>query len=735
MERLSGTVTRVIYNAGPYYIMDFASVSMEEHSPFSAKTTAKGNLFGLKSLTRETPLVLVGSWVRSRRYGRQFQVKSWEPYPTEEVAALNFLTSCIEGFDYYTTDHIVNRYGRDPYAALGDPSKVLEEVKEANETDLKAALVGWGRALAVRDLANVLKTEGLAAHDIEAAVRRFGSEAPRLINENPFRLMEIPGFSFEKVDKLSVSLGVPRDSLLRLEGATLWALGEAARNGHLYLKRGEVPKSTANLKTTAGPLPKSVPGKGYREVIQALTDRGAVVVEPDVGVYSVENYLYERESAKILSKLIAPSTLKVEYEPFLEEFERYSQITLSSSQKEAVRQLMNHRVLTLTGLPGTGKTMSIKVLVRLFEVARISFSLMAPTGIASKRLSHVTGHPASTIHRALGYDGVLWGHGPHNKYVVDAVIVDEMSMVDQELFYRLLVSLRSDTLLVFVGDDAQLPSVGPGNVLKELVACKDIPSVRLTQIFRQTSGGAIVSNSHLINQGADPVLGDPKGDSEFKHIRVHDELKIRELIVKMAEKLKKRDANFQVLSPKYDGDIGVNSLNVALREVLNPPGPIEWRGKYQHFRVGDRVMVVKNDYKKGIYNGDVGKLVYILNDALIVRIHGIGNDVDMEVSFTAAEADDKLRLAYAITVHKSQGGEFDTIIMPVVNNQGRMLQRNLLYTAVTRARKQVWLLGEESAIRRSVANNKVVLRNTRLSSAISGVLGKSDEQPSQEVEE
>jgi len=297
-------------------------------------------------------------------------------------------------------------------------------------------------------------------------------------------------------------------------------------------------------------------------------------------------------------------------------------------------------------------------------------------------------------------------------------------MVDMELFYRLLSALRDDTMLVLVGDDAQLPSVGPGNVLRELVSCDSIPGVRLTKIFRQSDTGAIVSNSHMINRGEHPILGTPKGNSEFRFISLSDEAKARQYIVKMALKLKEKDANFQILSPKYDGECGVNALNKDLREALNPPGPPEWHSKSgkKSFRVGDRIMVIKNNYKKGVYNGDVGKLLYVNRDQLVLRVYGVGNDTDLEVSFTEMEAVGHLRLAYAITVHKSQGSEFDTVIVPVMNSQGRMLQRNLLYTAVTRAKKRVWLVGEETAIHRAVANNKVLKRNTVLGKAVAGVL-------------
>lgn len=447
---------------------------------------------------------------------------------------------------------------------------------------------------------------------------------------------------------------------------------------------------------------------------------------PGAGLYPPDLYRYEQETARLLVSGMTPVQLDVDVDAFLSEYERGHKIDLSDAQRDAVRLLLNNRVLVLTGLPGTGKTTVVRTIVKLFESAKLNLLLLAPTGIAAKRLASVAGHRASTIHRALKYDGQFWGHHEADKLVVDAVVVDEMSMVDMELMYRLTSALQPGTILVFVGDDAQLPSVGPGSVLRELVSCPALPRVRLTQIFRQSERSDIVLNSHRINRGEPLPLGDKQADSEFRFLHMVDEHLIVDLIVQMAVKLKGRNANFQVLAPKYDGVAGVNNLNDRLREALNPSeGQREVKWGDLSARIGDRLMVVQNDYKKNVYNGDVGKLVGIERDELVLRIHDAGIDgTDMVVRFSKDDAA-KLRLAYAVTVHKCQGLEFDTIILPIVRSHGWMLQRNLLYTAVTRARSKVWVLGEESAVSKAISNDKVLLRNTRLSDSILAILNRA----------
>jgi exodeoxyribonuclease V alpha subunit len=425
----------------------------------------------------------------------------------------------------------------------------------------------------------------------------------------------------------------------------------------------------------------------------------------------------------LLAGFLTPGELNISSQEFLSDYEAFHAMKLSEAQKEAVEKLVTNRVLVLTGLPGTGKTTIVRAFVELFQKAGLSFALMAPTGIAAKKLSSVTGQQAFTVHRALRYNGEVWGYNSQCKYSVGAVILDEASMVDQELFFRVLDALDPGTMLVIVGDDAQLPSVGPGSVLRELIQCPDIPTVRLTQIFRQSQESSIVTNSHRVNRGEVIEVG--SAESDFRFISVSEEAKIADLVVSMASKLKSKDANFQVLSPKYEGIVGVDNLNSRLQEVLNPPSSTskEFSRGNLRFRVGDRLMVIKNDYQLGVFNGDLGKLHRITRDCLEVVIYGGGEDLDKIVSFPVGDVLIKLRLAYVVTVHRSQGSEFDTVILPVVKSQGRMLQRNLFYTAITRAKKKVWVLGDFSAVQKAIDNDKVVLRNTGFGQAIHDSIG------------
>lgn len=710
---LNGVVDSIIYNKETYHILRFYNDRRV--------VKAKGHFYGLNQLKTQVPITLLGTWNKSEKYGNEFVVKSWDVLADTPKNIITFLTTSIPGFsDVDFVKKLVAKYGLDTYKVLSDPKDVV--LDGVNPEVVSAALVSWANTLNTRDLTAKLTSKdiGFTAVDVQNVISRFGWETSKILKENPYRLLEIPNFPFAKADRYAVSSGVfSVDDPRRLQGAVLWGIQEAARNGHLFLKRADVLPVVEILQKKELVYPFALgkdPTKSCEIACDSLIEQKAVLFETESGMYIPAYYDYERKSAFILARMLkSGTTTSLDVDAFVREYERSHRIGLSTHQKTALELLSTSPVLVVAGLPGTGKTTVLKAIVQCLEEQKLTVNLMAPTGVASKRLATITGRPAYTVHRSLRYDGFQWGFNEYNRFITDVVVLDEASMMDQELFYRLLVSLRPQTRLILVGDDAQLPSVGPGNVLKELLGCPPIPKVRLTEIFRQSSSGEIVLNSHRINSGVNPDLEKNHNESEFRFVRIADEEKILGLIVEMASRLKAKNANFQVLSPKYEGTVGVNSLNTRLRDALNPPGPKEEMYGSQIFRQGDRLLVVKNDYKKGVYNGDVGKLTDIYKDSLTLKVHGA---IDMDVMFDNRAVDATLRLAYAMTVHRCQGSEYDTVIIPLVRSQGIMLQRNLLYTAVTRARKRVWLLGEETAIQMSVRNNKIIHRNTFLSKSI-----------------
>lgn len=725
MSYIRGQVERVVHASGTFYVLAFSV--LEGSGYVSGKSTkATGHLFGLTQVFRGLVFELDGEWITHIKYGRQFKIRSWRPWSRHSLDVKAFFRFAVTVFeDNDLMDRFVDCFGNDSYQVLmGDSVHMFAADNEIAEVALDQACARWRVIRGLAALADFLQEYELGASLIAAVFQKFGFDSVEVLAANPYRLVEIDGISFQRADHIAEKRGVDPGDPRRLAAAVLWTIRDQTRQyGHLYLRRGEIVPLLSELVTRSAVAPFPVPDltQAVSDALVGLEQHDAVKVDPDVGVYLPELYMYERSGAAMLAGFLTPVELTLDSEQFLPEYEATNGIELSNLQREAVVRLISNRVLVVTGAPGTGKTTLIKTFVHLFSSLGISHALMAPTGIASKRLSHVTGALASTIHRALKYDGFRWGFDGTQKLDTQAVIVDELSMVDQELFYRLLDALEPTTMLVLVGDDAQLPSVGAGNVLRELIACPRIPTIRLEHVFRQAESSDIVLAAHKIRRGESPLGLPPKEATEFQFVEVSNEETIAELIVRMARKLKERDANFQVLSPKYEGAVGVDNLNARLRDALNPDvGQSSCDFLSFNVRVGDRLMVIKNDYKLNVYNGDIGKLLEVHRDRLSIRIHGIGRHPDTVVDIPRDIAPTMLKLAYAVTVHKSQGEEFETVILPLVRGHGRMLQRNLFYTAITRARKKVWLLGEVDAVLKAVANAKVQQRNTVFGACLAG---------------
>lgn len=475
---------------------------------------------------------------------------------------------------------------------------------------------------------------------------------------------------------------------------------------------------------------RGISGSAIAGHLEAL-EKDAFIIKEEDKYYEIESFFFENESARkinlIKSEPDKSNLKKVDPEEYIDRYQKEQSFgskvfELSSKQKEAIRSFITEKVLVITGTPGTGKTTIVKSFVQLMNEQNISFELLTPTGISAKKLGDTAGEEAMTIHRRLGYKGKEWDYNATNKYSTDVVIVDELSMVDMEVFYRLVTALHSRTRLVFVGDHNQLPSVGPGNVLSELIASGRITVIHLDKIFRQDECSDIILAAEKIRLGdTDLSLFSKDKMADIWHIQENNPAKIEEMVKKFANQLKvNKKVNFQIFSPRNQGPLSVDTLNVALQKSLNPPDPMK---KEVHLnrsiiRKGDRILITKNNYLLGVFNGDIGKVVYITPEEVCVDIDDFGNK-SKRVSIPMDIADEHLKLAYAITVHKAQGQEYPLIILPFIKAHGKMLlQRNLLYTAITRAKKKVIIIGELSAIERAIMNNTIQKRNTLFSKRI-----------------
>jgi exodeoxyribonuclease V alpha subunit len=713
---LRGTVRKVFFRSDTFHIFSLAVEGRENYKP----TTVKGNLYGVSSVVEGMTLEVLGGWVDDPKFGRQIQLSGWRPWAPTGSSARFFLVHCL-GLPEAPVEALVAAFGKDTFSVLvTEPDKVRALYPEGS---FVADLLGaWAGAQASADVAALFSGDGFTAHQMQGIIKTFGVEAREVLSKNPYELLRVETLPFAKVDAVARRLGLGPSDPRRHEGAVLWVLREAARSGHLCVSRNRLAATLTDL--SQAPEVSAFAAGGLSMDLSSAVDRLAlrklVVDDPEAGVYLPHLYGFERDAATAVAALLKPMQLGVGIGEFLRVFESRYQIELSEAQRGAIEALARSKALVVTGPPGTGKTTLVRAIVSLLDSAGLTYALMAPTGIAAKRLASVTMRDAATIHRTLRYNGTEWGFDRTNRLPVEAVIVDEMSMVDQELFFRITDALSEGAVLVLVGDEDQLPSVGPGNVLRDIAESGVVPVARLTQIFRQRETSEIVTNAHRIKRG-EGIVTEKGRDGEFQFVAIEEESRALELIVRMAEKLKDRNDNFQILSSKYEGVVGVNTLNQALREALNPPSEhkAEFEAGDLRIREGDRVMIVQNDYQLAVYNGDMAKLLSVGREALTLKIHGGGEGgIDRLIDVPKSEAAQKLRLAYAITVHRCQGSEFATVIVPIFRSQGRMLQRNLLYTAITRARRKVWLLGDPAAVSRAIANDKVVRRQTGFALAI-----------------
>lgn len=665
-------------------------------------------------------LSVTGEWIENPRFGRQFSMTAFEQVlPATLEGIRNYLASgLIKGVGDKMAARIVERFGSQTFDILDNNIDRLSEISGIGAKLLTSIQTSWAEHRGIRELIVFLQPHGVSTSYAVRIFRHYGQQSLAIVKENPYRLaMDIQGIGFLTADTIAQKLGFERNSALRAEAGLLYTLVRLSEEGHVYY-----PYDTL-LSVTSSNL--DIEEILIEEALQKLELEERIVMEEMdgvMGVYLSRFHRYESGISHYLQRIIAsPKAVSCPNpDALVDETLKGLSITLAPEQEEAVRRTTSCKVMVLTGGPGTGKTTIINAILRVFTGMKARILLAAPTGRAAKRMSETSGHEAKTIHRLLEYSPREEGFARNedNPLPCSLLVVDEASMMDTMLMYFLLKAVPLGATVVFVGDVDQLPSVGPGNVLRDVIDSGAVDVVELNQVFRQQQESHIIGNAHRINNGEVPCLEPPKDKdklSDFYFIRQEDPEKVVGLIVDLVKNHIPRRFRFnsindiQVLVPMHKGVAGAANINTRLQEALNPQQLILQRGERQ-YRLDDKVMQIRNNYDKDVFNGDIGRICAINKEERELTIRF---DDERNVIYAFTELDEVVP-AYAISVHKSQGSEYPAIVMPVLTQHYMLLQRNLLYTGVTRGKKLVILVGSARAMHMAVKNNKMQKRFTRL---------------------
>ncbi|AMK11696.1 MAG: ATP-dependent RecD-like DNA helicase [Pseudodesulfovibrio sp.] len=679
-------------------------------------------------------LNLRGRWINHPKFGRQFEVSTFEESrPATENGVIRFLQSSIKGVGEKTATLIVEEFGIGVLDILDDDPERLLKIKGISKKKLKDIIESWGRQREIKNLLVFLQTHQVPTTFAGKIFHLYGAQAERKLRENPYDLAyEIRGVGFKTADNMAMKLGFAPDCSQRLEAAIAYTmLTSCERNGHLFLPKPKLLEEVARMLDTTD-------FEKLELALYALEDKKRVRIEDlseqgiSEAVYLMYFFHFENETTQRLYQLISHPTpvSRKKIDKTLPKVEEKLGFALSDEQREAVFEACSNKVFIITGGPGTGKTTITKAILLTLKELGLKIKLAAPTGRAAKRMSEATGHPAKTVHRLLQFQPEGGFHYCEDqKLKADVLVVDEASMVDAQLFVSILRALPHTCRLILVGDVNQLPSVGPGNVLGDLIDSKRVPCSVLTHIFRQAQESFIVVNAHLINAGQ-MVRQHPcqAPEADFFWIPQEDPAKVQRLILdSVCERIPERYGldplrDIQVLTPMHKGDVGTQALNTALQARLNPPmpGKHEIKRKFATFREGDRVIQLKNNYDKEVFNGDLGWILEVDPEDQELLIEFDGNQVHFETSDM-----DELGLAYAVSVHKSQGSEYPAVVMPIVTQHYMLLQRNLLYTGLTRARELAVLIGSDRAFQIGLNNATAGNRNTHLAHRLRAIFAEN----------
>ena len=682
------------------------------YSVLKVKVKGYNDLVTLVGNLLEVPvgsvLLCRGEWKVDKRYGSQFVAATWEEtMPATVYGIEKYLGSgLVKGIGPRFARAIVQRFGTETIDIIETEIERLYEVPNIGRKRVAKIRESWEKQKDIKNVMLFLQGYGVSTAYATKIYREYGKESIDKVRENPYRLADdIWGIGFKTADGIAAKMGYEKEDPRRCRSGILYTLGQLSDEGHVYAGEEQLVKTAGQL-LEAGETAIRDTLAGMLQAEDLILDKEAIYLPPfyhaECGTSRRLRDLAESTGRSLFDGLFDPSSLTAE-----------TGIEYDEVQLAAIRQAVTSKVMVLTGGPGTGKTTTTQGIIAALKKAGLRVLLAAPTGRAAKRMSEATGMEAKTIHRLLEYnpqDG--YKRNDENPLEGDALIVDECSMIDILLMNNLLKAVPVGMRLVFVGDIDQLPSVGAGNVLRDIIDSQRIPVVRLVRIFRQAQKSRIVMNAHAINQGRFPDTSNGR-DTDFFFMREDDPERAAATIVRLVKErlpraYRESPDRIQVLTPMQRGVVGAANLNLLLQQALNPSGPSLNRGGYT-YRQGDRVMQQRNNYDKDVFNGDLGYIREVDTEERTLKVDFDGKWVEYDVTEL-----DELTLAYATTIHKAQGSEYPIVVMPVLMTHFVMLQRNLIYTGITRAKKICVLLGAAKALAYAVRNVSVLKRNTRL---------------------
>ena len=684
--------------------------------------TVKGIVYN--NVVHET-LNLKGNWENHKIYGRQFSFREFMPVaPKSEEGMIRYLSSEIfKGIGKKTAQRIVNKFGNDTFKIIDSSPELLSKIKGVNRKQQKSLLNSWEEQRGLRDVMTFLRGVGISHSFAQRIYAKHGMNSIPLIKANPYLLTDISGIGFLTADGIAHNLGFDKNSPHRAASGLLYMLEQQVLNGHTCYPLPDLLEKTASELLIDKTSLEEPLNQLIEDRLIHCAEQNDENGEKQKFITRIRYYRAEQRIAENIFRILKSKayTIFERESSLIEEQERKVGLKLDQAQREAVSAVLKHKVLIVTGGPGTGKTTLVRFILGLMRPKIPSIALAAPTGRAAKRITETTGSSSSTIHRLLEATNVGFQRNRENPLDQELIIIDETSMIDTLLIDSLLEAVPSASRLIIVGDVDQLPSVGAGTVLQDFIKSGSIPVVRLNHIFRQAYGSFITVNAHKVRRGELPSVNKSSKQSDLKNqlqdyyfIEESDQNKIVEKILLLnTERIPQRFKldpmkEIQVLTPMHRGITGASQLNRNLQEKINPDAKgIEHREQW--FRVGDKIMQQQNDYEKQVFNGDLGRVVDCDQDSkeLYVKFE------QSHIHYKSNELD-QLTLAYAITVHKSQGSEYSAVIMPITTHHYMMLQRNLLYTAITRGKQLVVLIGTSAAVRIAVENQGTLNRYTGL---------------------